>query len=640
MESNKIICARWIGRFGNKCHSYLYGKHIEDKFNQKFYVPSRWEGTAIFDNPAEIVDSDFTKHGFLYGCGSKGTPEFRENSDKVKRYNKLNNDSVEFIDACDRSIYGHQNTAYISLATDADWFFENITLSDIKRYFAFSDELKNTDMYKFFEDKQGTYDVAHFRRTDISRKNYKGGHSMVSKQSYYDAFKKYDVDPEEIIWVSDEPNFGYSYKKQIPIINGQKINWLPDFLKLLFSRNLFRSNSSFSVWAGWLGNANVYSPWLHKYAPGEEVDFKFVEGNHPHWMAVKGVHSCYQFNIKNDLKESKMNKAEQTKSKVEVVSPKDKKNEIVMVHWNGRFGNRVFSYIYGRTYADKFNMDFYLPSEWEGTHLFKDNDYKIIEDDELRMLVNQTHPDMDNLQFRMNAIQSYNKRNKKNLRYINPDKITDFGKPNVYFDSLCVHSCEVFSEYSKKKILNWLEFSDEVKNLDVYKRLEDRQGTYDIAHLRRDDISNANYNKRNPQAYSVVSKDSYLKAFEKFGFDVDKMEWTTDDWTGKWGVGKPKHKHGGWNYPVGSTKIPDIMFDWLPDFLRLYFARTIFRGNSSFSWVAGFMSPSAEVYSPVLHTRKIYRGSSDETEFEFVKGNHPHWFNVQGSLCDEIRIEN
>ena len=66
---------------------------------------------------------------------------------------------------------------------------------------------------------------------------------------------------------------------------------------------------------------------------------------------------------------------------------------------------------------------------------------------------------------------------------------------------------------SKKKILKWLEFTDEVKNLDIYKRLEDKQGTYDIAHLRRDDISNANYNKNNPQAYSVVSKQSYLKAF-------------------------------------------------------------------------------------------------------------------------------
>ena len=63
------------------------------------------------------------------------------------------------------------------------------------------------------------------------------------------------------------------------------------------------------------------------------------------------------------------------------------------------------------------------------------------------------------------------------------------------------------------------------------------------------------------------------------------MEWTTDDWTGKWGVGKPTIR-GGWQYPVGSKVIPDVIFDWLPDFLRLYFARTIFRGNSSFSWVA------------------------------------------------------
>ena len=67
-------------------------------------------------------------------------------------------------------------------------------------------------------------------------------------------------------------------------------------------------------------------------------------------------------------------------------------------------------------------------------------------------------------------------------------------------------------------MLQWLQFSDEVKNLDIYKELEDKQGTYDIAHLRRDDISNANYNKRNVQAYSVINKQSYTKAFQKFGF--------------------------------------------------------------------------------------------------------------------------
>ena len=633
MDKNKIICIDWIGRFGNKCHSYLYGKHIEKKFNQKFYVPRLWEGSFIFQNSAPVVDKKFSNCDFLYSGGSQGTNSFDSNKEKIKSYNKQYNDSIEFVDPCDIETYGKKNIAYNNLVTDAPWFFNKISLADIKEFFAFSDELKETDLYKSMEDAQGTYDVAHFRRTDIARKTYKGGHSMVSKKSYYDAFDKFSVDPNNITWISDEANFGYSYDKEVPLLSGKRISWLPDFLKLVFARNLFRSNSSFSVWAGWLGNATVYSPWLHEYSPGKEIDFDFVLGNHPHWMAVKGVHSCYEFKLKDD-------KMENTQTKKIEVKTKTKKNQVIMVHWNGRFGNRVFSYMYGRTLADKFDMDFYLPSEWEGTHLFKDTGYKVIEDDELRMRVNQTHPSMDNINFRMDAITDFNKRNNLNIRFINPDKITDFGKPNVFYDSLCVHSCEVFSQYSKKKILKWFEFKDEIKNLDLYKRLEDLQGTYDIAHLRRDDISNANYNKNNPQAYSVVSKQSYLDAFKKFDFDVSKMQWTTDDWTGKWGVGKPKHGHGGWKYPEGSKRIPDIVFDWLPDFLRLYFARNIFRGNSSFSWVAGFLSPTATVYSPVLHTRKIFRKDSDETLFEFVKGNHPHWFNIQGSICDEIRIEN
>ena len=642
MESDKIICAKWIGRFGNKCHSYLYGKHIEDRFGLKFYISSPWEGSSIFKNPAPLVSSEFATRKFLYGGGSKGTPQYEKNIIRLQEYNSSCGDNISLLDPCDITTYGNRNYAYTSLVTDADWFFRKLKLSDIKKYFEFNDELKNTDMYRYFEDAQGTYDAAHFRRTDISRKNYVGGHSMVSKKSYYDAFSKYDVNPSDVVWVSDEPNFGHSYDKKIPVIKGQRISWLPDFLKLMFARNLFRSNSSFSVWAAWLGNSNVYSPWLHEYSPGKEIDFDFVLGNHPHWMAVKGVHSCYQFNIKDDLKDNKMDNVE---IKERVVNPMQKeKDKLIMVHWNGRFGNRVFSYIFGKSYADKFGLDFYLPSTWEGTRLFSNPDDKVIEDDELRKCVNQTHPDFDNLNFRARAVGEYNMRTKSNITYINPDKDTDYGKTNVFFDSLCIHSSRIFESYSKKKILNWLEFSDEVKTLDIYKRMEDKQGTYDIAHLRRDDISNANYNKNNPQAYSVVSKESYMSAFEKFGYDASKVEWTTDDWLGKWGVGKPttvgKFKYPKWTYPVGSAYMDEIMFDWLPDFLRLYFARTIFRANSSFSWVAGFLSPCAKVYSPVLHERKIYRDASDEVEFEFVEGNHPHWMNLKGSACDEIIIKN
>ncbi len=68
------------------------------------------------------------------------------------------------------------------------------------------------------------------------------------------------------------------------------------------------------------------------------------------------------------------------------------------------------------------------------------------------------------------------------------------------------------------------------------------------------------------------------------------------------------------------------MFDWLDDFLRIYFARTVFRANSSFSWWACFLSPYSQAYAPVLDKRVVYgRDSLDEVDFEFVKGNYPHW---------------
>lgn len=625
MEKNKIVCLDWIGRFGNKCHSYLYGRHIENKFGNKFYIPSEWEGSVLFKNPAPVADKSLVNRNYFYAAGSKNAEYYENNLAKVNDYNKEFGDSIEFIDPFFESNYGNKNTAYISLVSDAQWCFKNIKLSEIRECFDFTDEVKNTDLYKYMQDDSGTYDVAHFRRTDISRPHYKGGHSMVSKKSYYDAFSKFDVDKNKVVWVSDEQSIGWKYPHKLPEISGKTISWLPDFLKLIFSRNLFRSNSSFSLWAGWLGECNVYAPWLHTYSPGKEIDFEFVKGNHPHWMSVKGVHIADSFPIINDIQKENNNM-------------KKEKEKIMMVHWNGRFGNRFFSYMFGRSYADKFNMDFYLPSEWEGTHLFRDNGYKIIEDDDLRLKVNQTSKPFDNLQYRKTAVDEYNKKTNSNLTYFSPDNANEYGKGNVFFDSLCVHSDHIFENYEKNKLLKWFEFSDEVKNLDVYKKLEDKQGTYDIAHLRRDDISNARYNEQNQQAYSVVSKGSYLSAFKKFGFDEKNMEWTTDDWSGKWGVGKPTIR-GGWQYPVGSKKIPDVMFDWLPDFLRLYFARNIFRGNSSFSWVAGFLSPTAQVYSPVLHTRKIYKSSSDETEFEFVKGNHPHWINLKGFGCDEIRIK-
>ena len=645
METDKIICASWIGRFGNRCHSYLYGKHIEEKFGQKFYVGQTWDGSVLFNNPTPVVDPNFNSVRFIYAGGAEKLPEFKTNKERLDKYNSEFGDSVELIDPVHRKNYGKRNTAFISLVTDCGWFYENVSLSEIKKYFEFSAEVKQTDLYKELEDQQGTYDIAHFRRTDISKANYAGGHSMVSKKSYTDAFGEFGADPKNITWVSDEREIGWNWDKKIPSIGGRVIPWLPDFLKLVFARRIFRSNSSFSLFASWISNAEIFAPRLHKYAPGQELDFKFVRGNHPHWMSVKGVHASYEFAINDNL--NKRNIKMETDNKINInqkvtrPSNLDTKsmlgNKIVMVHWNGRFGNRVFSYMFGKTYADRHGLDFYLPSEWEGTRLFVNSGVKIVSDDMLRLEVNQSKKPMDSLEYRREAVARYNQKTGDNLQFFNPDSSGHQEHKNVFFDNLCIHSDQNFKSYNRGKLLEWLEFSPEVKNLDIYKRLEDKQGTYDIAHLRRDDISNANYNKNNMQAYSVVDKQSYLNAFSKFGYDPNSIEWTTDDWTGKWGVGKPTVR-GGWNYPVGSKVIPDVLFDWLPDFLRLYFARTVFRGNSSFSWVAAFLNPNIKVYSPVLTQRKTYRGTSDELLFEFVEGNEPHWMNLKGTHCDTIEI--
>jgi hypothetical protein len=326
-----------------------------------------------------------------------------------------------------------------------------------------------------------------------------------------------------------------------------------------------------------------------------------------------------------------------------------KNNDVMLIHWNGRFGNRMHTYAYVHARAKKFGGELYLPSDWEGKHLFN-LDYKTIEDDDLRLHLNQSIQPFDKLDYRLERVKEYNEKTSFNFKYISADNPQEnFRKYNhgVCIDSVCAYHHSIFANIKLSDVLSLYEFNDTVKNLDIYKKLEDRQGTYDIAHLRRDDISNTNY--KNNGGYSVISKDSYQKAFKKYGYDPDKIEWTTDDWSTKWGVGNPFNsglgsKRGSWNYPVGSENLPKVIFDWLPDFLRIYFARSIFRANSSFSFWACTLAKGREtppkIFSPRLDKRVLYAKEEtfeQEAEFDFEEGNHPHWLCITGKdQCDDI----
>lgn len=310
--------------------------------------------------------------------------------------------------------------------------------------------------------------------------------------------------------------------------------------------------------------------------------------------------------------------------------------KIILLHWNGRFGNRMFTYAFLRHYADEFGMPAWLPSGWEGELLFAKSKLPIIDDDTLRLHLNQTHPDFDTLPARLAAIRQYNLEHADDIRFINPDNSADYGNLNCCIDSLCCYHPSIFSRYSRQKMLtDYFCFSDLVKRSDLYKRMEDEQGKFVVAHLRRDDIADPRNNTN--RGYSVVSKASYQQAFEQYGYDPATVRWVTDDRSGSWGITAPVLPDN-WTYPTGSQYYPQVIFSWLPDFLRMVFAKALFRANSSFSWWAGFFC-GGQVYAPRLLARKLFHETQEELLVDFEQGNHPHWICVKGvDGCDDITI--
>ena len=298
---------------------------------------------------------------------------------------------------------------------------------------------------------------------------------------------------------------------------------------------------------------------------------------------------------------------------------------ILLSHWNGRFGNRMHQYAYGVTYSKIHDVPFLLPCDWEGTKLFKTQHHVVIEHDDVRLRLNQTLPALATTEYREVSLRNAF----PTIKRIHPEIVDEnyllYSHP-IYFDSVCAYSSTIFDTMSKSHLLKVFEFSDEVKSTDAYKFWSQRQNTYTIAHLRRDDIASPEYNKNHAQGYSVISKQSYETAFDKFGINPTDVIWISDDRTGKWHQMNNPMANFGWTYPVGSNYVEKFVFDWLEDFLKLYFAKTIFRANSSFSWWAAFLSPTATVYSPVLDKQLIYgRDALEEIDVNFVEGNHPHW---------------
>jgi len=298
---------------------------------------------------------------------------------------------------------------------------------------------------------------------------------------------------------------------------------------------------------------------------------------------------------------------------------------LLQLRWRGRFGNRLVQYAYGATYARRTGRDYYLPSTWEGTRLFKSQPYGEIDDAEVHAALTAADDSSVTSDQQLALVRKHFPTAELVDAEVLPDPYYTPPHPICHANG-GVFNPAIFAGMSRRHLQAVCEFSDEVTSLRSYRRYADMQGLYDVAHLRRDDISDPDFNRTHVQGYSVISMDAYYRAFERFGYAADEVEWVSDDYAGKWHVDRKKRYEGGWSYPTGSEYIPGMVFDWLDDFLKLYFARTIFRANSSFSWWAGVLSPTAKVFSPVLDKRHIYGvDGMEEIMVDFVEGNHPHW---------------
>lgn len=316
-------------------------------------------------------------------------------------------------------------------------------------------------------------------------------------------------------------------------------------------------------------------------------------------------------------------------------------NFIFLSRWTGRFGNRMFQYAYGATYSYIHHMDFMTCSDWEGSLLFEKQAHQLMPDSLFRSQMNQLK-NKNNIELRQIIFDQFDKKKSTKIEFLTPDTSKEPYSyyPHSCYGDLCANNKAIFEQMDANYLKQFFQFSNEVKSTQAYQELEKMKGQYHVAHLRRDDISNPNTRKG---GYSVISIDSYKRAFEKYGIDEKDVLWVSDDYTNQWAekLGfNVEIKRLGWSYPGGSGYEPGVVFDWLEDFLKLYFAKSIFRANSSFSWWASFLSPTARVYSPRLNKRKPYGKDNilEEIDVEFEEGNQPHWVNLANSPCPNIII--
>lgn len=226
----------------------------------------------------------------------------------------------------------------------------------------------------------------------------------------------------------------------------------------------------------------------------------------------------------------------------------------------GRFGNQLFAYAFAKGYCQKYGHTLLIPSSSILRYIFE-----IPEDVS------------DNTHFRNTPL----------------DKIPE-GEGEI--DLYGYYQFQEAVDFWKNDFQTWFNLKPQWQSI-----LSRKMGEYNemtVCHLRGGDYLNLTDN------FCYVTPMSYWKAIQTFDLTKQKTKWVSEY----------------------STEIdPDVpgTIDFLPDFLTLVSARTLFRSNSTFAWWAATLraawgiDPAQKVYSPLVV------GKFGSNLCEFTPGNHP-----------------
>lgn len=234
------------GRWGNQCFQFAFLRGYAAAKNLNLCLPEDWIGRQLFRVPE---------------MGTAGIVARRIDLDEalvLGQWDQWINQLAGF----DFVTYA-QHQKYLDFYTRAqcrEWFALQPPWDEYER--------------KLIAEMPPHYIACHLRRDDYIRHPFNQHYATVHDGSYEEALNKIPVDRAmNILWVEQ------GWREPSQVVKDAGIPWLDDFLILKNAAHLLRANSSFSYWAGVLGNGQVYSPIVEDRIGWQNAEF--VEGNWP-----------------------------------------------------------------------------------------------------------------------------------------------------------------------------------------------------------------------------------------------------------------------------------------------------------------------------------------------------------------------